>query len=109
MVNIDPIEVGFKGALIGMPAELFFLLGDAVEIDAVVDALVDLSGEEADVEGGAEDGIVFIPLVSPLMSGILEKRGDEGGDVPWVPAFGEEAAGDELNAGGFEEQVVRVS
>jgi hypothetical protein len=86
---IDAVEVGFKRALVGIPAELFFLLGNAVEVDAAIDALGDLAGEEADVEGGAEDGIVFIPLVRPLVGGILEDRGDEGGDVARVPTFGE--------------------
>ena len=102
----EPLAERFQRAAARVPAELFFLLGDAVEIDARIQAGGDLSGEEADVELGAHRRIILAPPVTPAIGRVGELRSHQPGDVPRVPAERQQAARDQLDAGGLEQPVV---
>ena len=79
-------------------AETFFLCGGAIQIDERIESGDVHSCEEAGVKVGSDRWDIVVPIHSPIESRILELGSDEAGDVPWMPTFGKQASGDELNA-----------
>src|SRR5579864_7784883 len=77
----------------------------AVEVQQPVAAGREEAGEEPDVEVGAHPGVVEVdPWKPPMIAAVL--RGDEPGDVPRVPALGDQRPHDDLDGGRLQQQVV---